>query len=78
MRRGVVKIEFSDFKVWVMGLVISCPYDIESCNCPLKDIRTLPLADRVEMVGKMSEQELVATVDYHKICFNKREKEGDR
>jgi len=69
-----ISFEFTDFKVWAMGLAISCPYDKEACDCPLKDIRKLPLAERVELVDKMSQQEIVAIVDYHKICFKRRDK----
>jgi len=58
-----------------MGLIVNCPFDKSLDNCPLCDIRKLPLLERIDIVRKMTEEEINKVIDYHKNCYEKRKLE---
>ena len=65
--------KFNDMRVWVMGLVVKCPFDLPLPSCPASDIRKLPLDERIEVVCRMSVDQLEEIVTYHKKCLQMRE-----
>ena len=58
---------------WVLGLMVDCPLGKALDNCPAKDIRRLPLEERVVMVKQMEEIQLQEIIIHHKQCFKERE-----
>ncbi len=60
-------------KVWLKGLVISCPFDKALKDCPANEIRKLPLAERMAFVDNMTTQQIDDTLTHHKNCLAERE-----
>jgi len=60
-------------KIFAQGLMVDCPMGKPLENCPLLDLRKLPLKTRMQLVDEMSEEKLEETISYHKQCLAKRE-----
>ena len=60
-------------KVWLKGLVISCPFGTALEDCPAKEIRKLPLSERMVVVDNMTTQQVDETLEHHKKCLAARE-----
>ena len=55
-------------RIWAKGLIVECPYKISLEDCPLKEIRKLPIEERINIVDKMSVAELDTVLEHHKSC----------
>lgn len=64
---------FSDIKVWAKSLTISCPMEDAKADCPFKDLRALPLPERLSAIDEMSSVRLVMIVKHHSNCLQLRE-----
>ena len=53
--------------------MIECPLSEALDDCPATGVRGLSLAQIVERVGKMSEEELNSVIRYHRQCLDMRE-----
>lgn len=60
-------------RVWLKGLVISCPFNRALDNCPANEIRKLPLAERMDFVDTLTNQQVDETLEHHKNCLAERE-----
>ncbi len=60
-------------KVWVKGLMIDCPMGIPLVDCPAKEVRDLPIPDRLKLVDEMDIDQLTGIITHHKQCLKKRE-----
>ncbi len=60
-------------KVWLKGLVISCPFEKALDDCPANEIRKLPLPERMAFVSNMTPQQIDETLTHHKKCKTERE-----
>lgn len=60
-------------KVWLKGLVISCPFGTALEDCPANEIRKLPLSERMVVVDNMTTQQVDETLEHHKKCLAERE-----
>ena len=58
---------------WLNGLVVGCPFNDPLDDCPLLEIRKLPLAERYKLIKLMSEDEIRAILNHHKDCLERRE-----
>jgi hypothetical protein len=54
-------------------LVISCPFNRALDNCPANEIRKLPLAERMDFVDNLTNQQVDETLEHHKNCLAERE-----
>ncbi len=59
-------------RIWAKGLIVECPLKIQLEDCPLKEVRKLPIEERIDIVDKMPLAELDAIVEHHKACQAKR------
>ena len=64
---------FPDQRTYAMCLVVKCPFDIELTNCPLSELRKLPLVDRVKKIEIISYEKLGEIIAYHGQCLIERE-----
>ena len=64
---------FNDVRDYVKGLVFDCPFFNPLSNCSSKEIRKLPLAERIEVVNSMSLGQLAKIISQHKKCSQMRE-----
>ncbi len=62
-----------DKVIWVQGLMIDCPMGKALESCPAKDVRTLPLRERLALVKQMDEGQLDEIITHHKQCLRERE-----
>lgn len=63
-----------DRRVWLereaFALSKTCPADhTNPVECPLCDLRPLPLHERREWIGHLSDEELEYLASYHRACF---------
>ena len=60
-------------KIWVQGLLIECPMGKPLDNCPAKDIRALPIKERLELANAMNEPQINQIISHHRKCLYERE-----
>ena len=61
-------------RAWLKELLTTCPFGSALDSCPAKGIRELLLYDRFKVMNEMSDEEVEAIIDYHKVCRSEREK----
>ena len=52
-----MEMEYRKNRTWAMGLIVSCPFDAPLDNCPLSELRKLPVVKRIDLVRKMSDKD---------------------
>ena len=57
----------------VKQLIIQCPMEDPLPECPLSELRILPLKGKFELVETMPLEQLDALVHQHYDCFHERE-----
>lgn len=62
-----------DINVLIAGLIFGCPFDKEDTACPLKDIRSVSVADRIEKYKRFTCEEMRAIEKHHNTCKLKME-----
>ena len=63
---------FDENRIWARGLLTGCPFKTPLNDCPLKEVRTLPIKERIAKVDEMSNVELDAVLAHHWECQTKR------
>jgi len=62
-------------RIWVKGIFAECPMGTPLDNCPANGMRSLPLAQFVQVINGMSEAKLDTAIAYHEHCMARREAE---
>jgi hypothetical protein len=62
-----------DKKVFLMGLIYSCPLKRAYPNCPVEVFRKSSILDLVKKNHQLSDQEILAITKHHVKCRKKRE-----
>jgi len=57
----------------LFGLIFECPLKNELSVCPLNEIRTLPIRERIIFVNNLSDTEKRKILNSHEICIEKRQ-----
>ena len=65
--------EYDKKRVWAKGLIVECPLGDALEDCPLNEIRKLPLRERLQIIKKMSDEELDEAIAHHEQCLKNRE-----
>ncbi len=60
-------------RTWVLRLMIDCPMEKALETCPAKDVRVLPLEEKLALVNQMEESHLDETITHHRRCLKERE-----
>ncbi|MFC1479910.1 hypothetical protein ACFL5Y_00470 [Candidatus Omnitrophota bacterium] len=55
-------------RIWARGLIVECPLKVPLADCPLREVRKLPLEERIAIVNKMPIAELDTLLEQHKRC----------
>ena len=55
------------------GLMVACPMGQERDTCPARDLRKLPLRERLAVVNEMTESQLDEVIVHHRQCMKERE-----
>jgi len=64
-------------RTWVIALMIECPLGEALDGCPAAGVRGLPLAEVVELVGELREEDLNRIIRHHRQCLDTRERARD-
>jgi hypothetical protein len=67
-------LDIEDKRIWVQGLLIDCPVGAPLDTCPAKDLRQMPLKDRLKLVVSMTEEQLDEIIAHHRACLAERER----
>jgi hypothetical protein len=60
-------------RTWVKGLLIECPMGEAMDDCPVRDLRSLPIEKQLITVDGMTPEKVQEVVVHHKQCLKKRE-----
>lgn len=60
-------------RTWVKGLLIQCPMGAAMDDCPMRDLRSLPIARQLITVDTMKPEQVEEVIVHHKQCLKKRE-----
>lgn len=63
-----------DARLYIVGLIVDCPYEPNPEDCALHDIRQKPLRERIEWSKQLTNEEIQDIISVHKKCL--AEKEG--
>jgi len=55
------------------GLLFGCPFEEEDSNCPLDELRKLPIDKRLKNFNELSNIELTGLEEHHKNCLLRKE-----
>jgi hypothetical protein len=69
----IYKISMYRRETLLYGLIFECPLKKELDDCPLKEIRTLPIRERITFIKKLSDTEKRKILNSHEICIEKRQ-----
>ena len=61
-----------DILLFVKKLTLQCPKAPPLADCPMEDLRGLPLAEKLEAVDMFSDGELNSIVEHHNQCSLER------
>jgi hypothetical protein len=67
------KLDAADKIVWVQALLVECPMRSPADDCPLEELRKLPLTTRLKMAKDMSLEKVEEIIEHHKECIHRRE-----
>ena len=63
----------NDIKLWVKSLSLSCPAHQPLPSCPINELRSLPLSEKLATVDRMSMSHLQKLIRHHSECLRGRE-----
>jgi len=66
---------FDKKRIWARGLLVECPFKAPLKDCPLKEVRKLPIKQRIAKVDEMSDADLDAVLAHHWECQAKRDEQ---
>ena len=61
-------------KILLKGILERCP-EVPFDDCPVKDVRALPLDYQLHLVEKMSSEAVDRWLDLHKACLDMRQED---
>ena len=62
-----------DRKLYLTGLLISCPFKESLGNCPFNEFRNASIDKLIAYTNGIKDQDVILMVDYHKKCKAARE-----
>ena len=65
-------MELDHKRIWVKGLLMACTMEKALDDCPVKELRNLPINERLIIVDEMKAEDLESIIEYHKMCLRKR------
>lgn len=59
---------------WVQGLLIGCPLGQTLDDCPARELRDIPLKERLGLVKNMDEVSIDQIIAHHRACLARQER----
>jgi hypothetical protein len=69
----IENLDIEEKRIWVQGLLIECPMGTHLDDCPAKELRKIPLKERVNLVKEMTDDQIDQIINYHRACLIRRE-----
>lgn len=66
------KTEMSVARLALHGRVLRCPVEDNPTDCPLHEIRLLPVESRIEWLNGKTEEQIDALYGYHIRCMDRK------
>ena len=70
-------MDLPDARVYIVGLFIDCPYELNPKDCALYDIRKKPLKERIELSKRLTEEQVQHIIAIHKKCLSRKERKNN-
>jgi len=61
-------------QIFLLGLIMDCPFDKPLSNCPLNKYRNKSFLDVVNGINKLNSDEILKLCCYHYVCSYFRER----
>ena len=66
-------MELEHKRIWVKGLLIECTMRKVLDDCPAKELRKLPIEERLKIADEMKADQIEFIIAYHKECLRRRD-----
>lgn len=81
--QGVVTVKFhssiaEEARIAMSGRILRCPIDDNPEDCPLHEIRKIPLEERIAWLDSKSDEEVVDLYRRHVKCLRRKISEDPR
>ncbi len=60
-------------RVYVLGLLVACPYEANPATCALYEIRKKPLKERTAWARQLTDKQIEEIISVHQKCSVRRE-----
>ena len=72
-------MDLPDTRVYIVGLLIDCPYEPNPTNCALHDMRKKSLKEKIEFSRRLTDEQVQHIIAIHKKCLSRKEgKKGSK
>lgn len=55
-----------------MELLLDCPAGTKDYDCPLNIIVNAPYEEKIDIIDRMTEDDIIQTIRYHNDCYSRR------
>ncbi len=66
-------MELEHKRIWVKGLLIECTMRKVLDDCPAKELRKLPIEERLKIADEMKADQIEFIIACHKECLRRRD-----
>ena len=66
-------MDLSDARVFLLGILVACPYGPNPKDCILHDMRKKSMKERLNFSQQLTENEVQYIIDIHKKCLSQKE-----
>jgi hypothetical protein len=61
------------YRTLLKKVLLNCTFGNALETCPAREIRELPIYERLTMVDAMSDEEVKSILEYHRKCLDERQ-----
>ena len=66
-------MDLPDVRMYIVGLLVDCPYEPNPKDCALHDIRKKSMEEKLAFSKRLTEEEAVNIIAVHKKCLCRKE-----
>jgi hypothetical protein len=66
-------MDLPDARLYIVGLLVDCPYEPNPADCALHHIRKKPLKERTEWSKRLTDEQIQHFISIHKQCLTEKE-----
>ena len=61
------------YRTLLKKVLVNCSFGKALETCPARELRKLPIYERLTMVDEMSDEEVKSILEYHRKCLDERQ-----